>query len=191
MQPRLDQPQLMPAAWPLHAALDLGALPPAPGCGRAWTRQILREWQLTHLTDSAQLITSELLANASLTGRRLDRPAIRLTLLSDQEQLLILVRDYDPGAPVPRHASDDDESGRGLMLVQATSDQWGWWPLADSTAGKVVWAVLQGMRADPARASAQALDELPMGMERHRYRPRRRPGDGTARRRPRRQDYRR
>ena len=148
MQPRLDQPQPRPAAWPLHAALDLGALPTAPGCGRAWTRQILREWQLIHLTDSAQLITSELLTNASLTGRRLDRPAIRLTLLSDQEQLLILVRDYDPGAPVPRHASDDDESGRGLMLVQATSDQWGWCPLADGTAGKVVWAVLQGMRAD-------------------------------------------
>jgi hypothetical protein len=30
------------------------------------------------------------------------------------------------------------------------------------------------MRADPARSSAQALDGLPMGMERHRYRP----GDG-------------
>jgi len=37
MQPRLDQPQPGPAAWPLHAALDLGALPTAPGCGRAWT----------------------------------------------------------------------------------------------------------------------------------------------------------
>ena len=143
MQPRLDQPQPGPAARPLHAALDLGALPTAPGCGRAWTSQILREWQLTHLTDSAQLITSELLANASLTGRRLDPPAIRLTLLSDQEQLLILVRDYDPGAPVPRHAGDDDESGRGLMLVQAISDQWGWCPLADGTAGKVVWAVIR------------------------------------------------
>jgi anti-sigma regulatory factor (Ser/Thr protein kinase) len=143
MQPRLDQPQPMPAAWPLHAALDLGALPTAPGCGRAWTCQILREWQLTHLTDSAQLITSELLANASLTGRQLNRPAIQLTLLSDREQLLILVRDYDPGVPVPRHAGEDDESGRGLMLVQAISDQWGWCPLADGTAGKVVWAVIR------------------------------------------------
>ena len=145
MQTRLDQPQPMPAAWPLHAALDLGALPTAPGCGRAWTRQILREWQLTHLTDSAQLITSELLANASLTGRQLDRPALRLTLLSDRQQLLILVRDDDPGVPVPRHAGEDDESGRGLMLVEAVSDQWGWCPLADGTPGKLVWAVLQGL----------------------------------------------
>jgi anti-sigma regulatory factor (Ser/Thr protein kinase) len=143
MQPRLDQPQPKPAAWPLHAVLDLGALPTAPGCGRAWTSQILREWQLTHLTDSAQLITSELLANASLHGRQLDRPAIRLTLLSDRQQLLILVRDDDPGVPAPRHAGDDDESGRGLMLVQAISDQWGWCPLADGTAGKLVWAVIR------------------------------------------------
>jgi anti-sigma regulatory factor (Ser/Thr protein kinase) len=143
MQPRLDQPQPALAGWPLHAVLELGALPTAPGCGRAWTSQILREWQLTHLTDSAQLITSELLANASLTGRRLDRPAIRLTLLSDRQQLLILVRDYDPGAPVLRHASEDDESGRGLMLVEAISDQWGWCPLADGTAGKLVWAVIR------------------------------------------------
>jgi anti-sigma regulatory factor (Ser/Thr protein kinase) len=142
MQPRLDQPQPALAGWPLHAALDLGALPTAAGCGRAWTSQILREWQLTELTDSAQLIASELLANASLTGRRLDRPAIRLTLLSDRQQLLILVRDFDPGAPVLRRASEDDESGRGLMLVQATSDQWGWCPLADGTPGKWVWAVI-------------------------------------------------
>ena len=143
--PRPDQPQPGPASWPLHAALELGALPTAPGCGRAWTSQILREWQLAHLTDSAQLITSELLTNASLTSRRLDRPAIRLTLLSDGEQLLILVRDYDPGAPVPRHAGEDDESGRGLMLVEAISDQWGWCPLAEGTPGKLVWAALQAL----------------------------------------------
>jgi len=158
MQPRLDQPQPGPAPWPLHAALDLGALPTAPGCGRTWTSQILREWQLTQLTDSAQLITSELLANASLTGRRLDRPGLRLTLLSDRQQLLILVRDHDPGAPVLRHASEDDESGRGLMLVEAISDQWGWCPLAGGTAGKVVWALLQ---APPPGSSDLTVPFMP------------------------------
>jgi anti-sigma regulatory factor (Ser/Thr protein kinase) len=161
MQPRLDQPQPALTGWPLHAALDLGALPTAPGCGRAWTSQILREWQLTQLTDSAQLIASELLANASLTGRRLDRPAIRLTLLSDGEQLLILVRDFDPGAPVPRDASEGDESGRGLMLVQAISDQWGWCPLADGTPGKWVWAVLQATPAAPGDLAARFMPSAP------------------------------
>jgi anti-sigma regulatory factor (Ser/Thr protein kinase) len=142
MQPRPDQPQPGPAGWPLHAALDLGALPTAPGCGRAWTRQILWEWRLTRLSDSAQLIASELLTNASLASRRLDRPAIGLTLLSDRARLVILVRDFDPGAPAPRHASDDDESGRGLMLVDAISDGYGWYQPADGTPGKVVWALL-------------------------------------------------
>jgi len=143
MQPRPDQPQPGPAGWPLHAALDLGALPTAPGCGRAWTRQILWEWQLTSLADSAQLIASELLTNASLASRRLDRPAIRLTLVCDRVRLGILVRDFDPRAPAPRHASEDDESGRGLMLVEAISDQCGWYRPADGTPGKVVWAIIQ------------------------------------------------
>jgi hypothetical protein len=48
----------------------LGALLTAPGCGRAWTRQILREWDLDHLTDSTELLVSELTTNALEGGRR-------------------------------------------------------------------------------------------------------------------------
>jgi anti-sigma regulatory factor (Ser/Thr protein kinase) len=140
--PHPHHPQPGRASWPLHAALDLGALPTAPGCGRAWTRQIAWEWQLAPLADSAELIASELLTNAVLASSGLDRPAIRLSLLSDRTRLVILVRDYHPAAPAPRHAADDDESGRGLMLVEGISDQFGWYRPADGTQGKVVWAVL-------------------------------------------------
>jgi len=143
VQPRPDPPQ--PAAlahWPLRAGLDLGAVPTAPGCGRAWTRAILWEWGLNRLADSAEMITSELLTNAMLASRWLDRPAIGLTLLSDRERLVILVRDFSPGIPVPRHASADDESGRGLMLVEAISDRFGWDRPADGTPGKITWAVV-------------------------------------------------
>lgn len=143
VQPRPDQPQPALASWPLCAVLDLGAVATAPGCGRAWTRAILWEWRLTRLADSAELIASEMLTNALLASRRLERPAIGLTLLSDQEQLVILVRDFDPGAPAPRHASADEESGRGLMLVEAISDRFGWYRPADGTPGKAVWAVLR------------------------------------------------
>ena len=143
VQPRPGQPQ--PAAltgWPLRAWLDLGAVPTAPGCGRAWTRQILWEWQLTRLADSTELIASELLTNALLASRWLDRPAIGLTLLSDGQRVVILVRDFNPGTPAPRHASAEDESGRGLMLVEAISDQSGWYQPADGNPGKVMWALL-------------------------------------------------
>jgi len=51
-------------------ALDLGAVPTAPGCARAWTRQILWEWRLTGLSDTAEVIVSELTTNAVLTSRR-------------------------------------------------------------------------------------------------------------------------
>jgi hypothetical protein len=44
---------------PSRAVLDLGTLPTAPGCSRAWTRRILLEWQLTGLLDSAELIVSD------------------------------------------------------------------------------------------------------------------------------------
>jgi hypothetical protein len=77
-----------------------------------------------------------------LASRWLDRPAIGLTLLSDGQQLVILVRDFNPGIPVPRHASAKEESGRGLMLVEAISDRFGWERPADGTPGKIVWAVL-------------------------------------------------
>ena len=144
VQPPPGQPQpAAPAHWPLRAGLDLGAVPTAAGCGRAWTGAILWEWGLTRLADSAEIVASELLTNALLASRWLDRPAIGLTLLCDRERLVILVRDFSPGVPVPRDASADDESGRGLMLVGAISDRFGWdWP-ADGTPGKIAWAVLE------------------------------------------------
>jgi anti-sigma regulatory factor (Ser/Thr protein kinase) len=136
----LDQSAPAAARWPLYAVLDLGALLTAPGCGRAWTQALLREWRLARLADTAQVVVSELLTNAVLASSGLDRAAIQLSLASDRERLLIFVRDFDPGAPAPRHASDDDETGRGLMLVEAISDRFGWHRATDGTPGKVVWA---------------------------------------------------
>ena len=82
MQPRLDQPQPALAGWPLHAALDLGALPTAPGCGRAWTRAILREWLLAGLSEPAELLVSELVTNAMQISRGMTQPApVRLWLI--------------------------------------------------------------------------------------------------------------
>jgi len=129
---------------PLRAVLDVGALPTAPSCARAWTRRILREWQLSVLSDTAELIVSELTTNAMLASRRLGRPFIRLTLTPDQRELAIAVHDYCPGAPEPGNAAADDENGRGLLLVEAVSSRSGWYPFDDGTPGKVVWAAFSG-----------------------------------------------
>jgi anti-sigma regulatory factor (Ser/Thr protein kinase) len=127
---------------PSRAVLDLGTLPTAPGCSRAWTRRILLEWQLTGLLDSAELIVSELVTNAMLASRPQGRPFIRLSLTLDQGELGIFVRDYCRGTPQATNVGDEDENGRGLFLVEAMSSQFGWYPPEDGVPGKVVWAAL-------------------------------------------------
>jgi anti-sigma regulatory factor (Ser/Thr protein kinase) len=125
-----------------RAVLDLGALPTAPACARAWTRRILWEWQLTALSDSAELIVSELTTNAMLASRPFDRLSLRLTLTLEQGELGIFVRDYCPGTPRLATAGDEDENGRGLLLVDAMSSRSGWFPPEDGAPGKIVWAAL-------------------------------------------------
>jgi anti-sigma regulatory factor (Ser/Thr protein kinase) len=137
-------PSRLPRDRPPRAVLDLGALPTAPSRARAWTRHVLREWQSSVLSDTAELIVSELTTNAMHASCRLGRPFIRLTLTLDCCGLAIAVHDYCPGAPEPRNVGDDDENGRGLLLVEAVSSRLGWYPFEDGTPGKVVWAVLAG-----------------------------------------------
>jgi anti-sigma regulatory factor (Ser/Thr protein kinase) len=134
----------LPQDRPPRAVLDLGALSTAPSRARAWTRQVLREWQSSVLSDTAELIVSELTTNAMLASRCLARPFIRLTLTLDCRELAIAVHDYCLSAPQPGNAGDDDENGRGLLLVEAVSSRLGWYPFEDGTPGKVVWAVLVG-----------------------------------------------
>ncbi|HEY6494289.1 MAG TPA: ATP-binding protein [Trebonia sp.] len=123
--------------------LELGALLTAPSCARAWTRQVLRDWQLSVLSDTVELVVSELITNAMLASRRLGRPFVRLTLSLHDCELAISVHDYSAGVPKPGNAADEDENGRGLALVEAISSRSGWHTFDDGTPGKVVWAVLQ------------------------------------------------
>jgi anti-sigma regulatory factor (Ser/Thr protein kinase) len=131
-----------PTSQQSRAVLDLGAVPTAPGCARAWTRQVLWEWRLAGVSDTAELIVSEITTNAMLTSRQEGRPFIRLILTLDQGELTILVRDFCPGTPQPGNAGADDENGRGLFLVQSLSDRFGWSSADDDSPGKVVWAVI-------------------------------------------------
>jgi len=66
---------------------------------------------------------------------------VRLWLLSDGAQLVILVWDAGPQPPVRLDAGDDAENGRGLLLVDAVSTDWGW-QFPPDMGGKTVWALL-------------------------------------------------
>jgi anti-sigma regulatory factor (Ser/Thr protein kinase) len=131
----------MPGHWPLRTFLELGALPSAVPCARLHARLVAWEWGLAALGDDAELLVSELLTNAVAAARAMEPIfPVRLWLLSDTTQIAILVWDATPRPPVLTQLDAEAESGRGLLLVEAVSDRWGWYAPRDTT-GKVVWAV--------------------------------------------------
>ena len=142
-QPCPDPPR--PASTQLRRAfLGLDAVVTSPRCARAWTCEILREWRLACLADDAEAIVSELVANAVLyASTGLAQPVIGLALVFGQGELTILVSDHNPDLPQAQRPAEDDESGRGLLIVKALSDRYSCYPLEGGTAGKAVCAVLR------------------------------------------------
>lgn len=79
---------------------------------------------------------------------------VRLWLSSDRHRVLIQVRDGDPHHPASQHTGLDAETGRGLLLVDTLSDQWGCYT-PDSQHGKIVWAICTDGQRDPPNDSRQ------------------------------------
>jgi anti-sigma regulatory factor (Ser/Thr protein kinase) len=128
--------------WPLRDFIELGALPGAVPCARLHARQLLWEWGLTGLSESVELLVSELVTNAVQESRSMERiTPVRLWLLADKTRVMILVWDASPRGPVRMNISDEAQSGRGLLLVEGISDKWDWY-IPPATGGKVVWALV-------------------------------------------------
>ena len=51
----------------------------------------------------------------------------------------------------------DDESGRGLLIVEQLSDRCGWYPLHHQQHAKVTWAVITAAGQAASRLPALAL----------------------------------
>jgi anti-sigma regulatory factor (Ser/Thr protein kinase) len=141
--------------WPLRSFLELGALPSAVPCARLHARQVLWEWRLTGDLDGTELVVSELVTNAVQRSRADGHPApVRLWLLADRARVLVLVWDASPLPPVTMGTSEDAENGRGLLLVDAISERWGFYfpgehgpASAAGQRGKVVWAAVARLTA--------------------------------------------
>jgi anti-sigma regulatory factor (Ser/Thr protein kinase) len=132
---------------------DLDALPNAPYWARRLTKTALQAWRLWPETiQTAEVLVSELVTNAvkatsvgteQVTYAALaDVPHISLTLRRLPGRVIAEVFDTDQRPPLLAAASTDDEGGRGLMLVQALSKEWGY--CFPPTGGKVVYCVLSG-----------------------------------------------
>lgn len=152
--------------WPLTAALGpVPALPAAARLLRAFTHLVLTGWGLPDLAEASELIVSEFAANVIRPARPGGKPppdgegrppALWLRLMTDRTRLRIEALDSLPascGVPAPHAAMPDEESGRGLQIVQALSLGWGWEPLP-GRAAKQVWAVLGTQPPEPGNQPA-------------------------------------
>lgn len=104
---------------------------------RQTTRDVLARWRLAHVEETAVLLVSELVTNAVRHAH--DTHAIALDLEFGETWLRIEVQDADPHWPHRRILRSLDESGFGLVLVDALADKWG---VRDTATGKAVWAEL-------------------------------------------------
>ncbi|MFD4950913.1 SpoIIE family protein phosphatase [Streptomyces sp. NPDC058451] len=103
----------------------------APGQARRLARGALSRWGLEELTDSVELLISEVVTNAV---RYASRPVTLRLLRTDV--LRCEVGDDVPQLPRLRQARATDEGGRGLYLVNKLARRWGATRLS---TGKVVW----------------------------------------------------
>lgn len=110
----------------------------------------VRSWVVLLDDETAQsiaVVTSELVANAVVhaAGR------VTVSLRYRPGRLLIAVFDSSALEPVPRTATEDDESGRGTQLIDLLAFRTGW---ERTEQGKRVWAELELPEASRTGRSA-------------------------------------
>jgi anti-sigma regulatory factor (Ser/Thr protein kinase) len=101
-------------------------------------RVYLHAWEMADLCDSASLALTELVANVVRhTPDR--RAAVLLLRRPDGRGLRVEVTDRSPHPPgSPTAVGELAEDGRGVLIVGAVTDRWGWDPLPHRS-GKTVW----------------------------------------------------
>jgi anti-sigma regulatory factor (Ser/Thr protein kinase) len=145
------------------AYLKLNATNAAVRFGRLLVSEALAFWKLDGPLDDAELIMSELLTNAvihsaaiesgggGLGGLALVAPQVRI----DGKTLFVEVWDGTSKMPGQRASDEEDEGGRGLLLVDKLSDQWGASPGA--LGGKVVYGTLSLTEAPPVSITGSVV----------------------------------
>ncbi|WP_146778856.1 ATP-binding protein [Actinomadura craniellae] len=152
----------------------MAATKSAPGWARRLAVETLTGWGLPGACEVAQLVVSELVTNSVNALEKAAQqiapevPVVRFRLSAGLGRggPVVTVEAWDqiPFPPVRRSPGAGEESGRGLFLVEAVAENWGWyWPdrqvsrdmewcpaepgrITQNTAvfGKVTWAVVAG-----------------------------------------------
>jgi anti-sigma regulatory factor (Ser/Thr protein kinase) len=103
---------------------------------RSQVRAAIRRWKVPVDPEEAILLTSELVTNAL---RHKAGGIVTLAITCSFDQLRVDVHDTSRFLPVLEDASAEAETGRGLMLVDTLSAEWGSYR---TPAGKVVYFTL-------------------------------------------------
>jgi anti-sigma regulatory factor (Ser/Thr protein kinase) len=132
--------QVVPASWPRvrRSQLEVAAFDTAAGCLRLHAKNVLCEWNLANLSDTIELLVSELVTNAVQAPAKVapswpfgpspECPCVELRLTLNDYALVIEVWDGHPDPPSRPSLPDASAlSGRGLFLVQQLSHRWGFY----------------------------------------------------------------
>ncbi|MEV5610528.1 ATP-binding protein [Streptomyces sp. NPDC052225] len=131
----------MPESEPWEYSLYIPNDPRAVTVGRRTLRLILTVHNLIRLADTAELLAAELVGNAV---RHTKGPAgLRVRWAVGVLRLGAWDTSPEPPEPPAWNPEAAAEEGRGLLLVQACADEWGWHPLGSgANRGKFVWCEL-------------------------------------------------
>jgi anti-sigma regulatory factor (Ser/Thr protein kinase) len=110
--------------------------PAAAAEARRRVRFAIRSWRVPVDLDAALLLTSELVTNAV---RHEAAQAVVLAIACSRGRLRVDVHDTSRCLPAVAEVPADAETGRGLLLVETLSDEWGCYR---TPAGKAVYFTL-------------------------------------------------
>jgi hypothetical protein len=140
-------PEPGPGRWtcfPRVAIRSPGVHPTPARAARDFAVATVRRWGAAERTDDIAVVVSELVTNAMRhalpdSGGTRPRRLVRLALLQPGPCVLCAVADPSRTAPELKEADVLAETGRGLHVVGALADTWGYTQPSDR--GKVVWAM--------------------------------------------------
>jgi histidine kinase-like protein len=148
-----------PDAMPVHWACFPEIAMPAPRvdaslirAARDFTIGTLQRWGVAERREDVAVVVSELLTNALLhalpaAGHARTGWPVRLGLLQPGRGVMCAVADPSRVEPVLQQPEHLGETGRGLHVIAALSDQWGCTVPTDM--GKVMWATFSTRLAPP------------------------------------------
>jgi anti-sigma regulatory factor (Ser/Thr protein kinase) len=154
-----DRAALEWTCFPRVATRTPRGTPQSVGAARDFGLATLRRWTVADRTDDIAVVLSELLTNALRHGA--DQPAhpVRVALVQPARFVLVVVTDPGRQVPVLREPDYLAESGRGLHVINALSDTWGYTTPTD--VGKAVWALFAVRFTEPRPVAAWLRSQLP------------------------------